>query len=74
MTEKTTEKITTEVKEEKRTDENVIFVVFYYFLPYFFILPTSLKILDLDSYIESVEFHIFDNKSLQNGENIFFQL
>ena len=26
MTEKTTEKITTEVKEEKRTDENIIYV------------------------------------------------
>lgn len=26
---------------------------------------------DIDPYIEPVEFHIFDERSLQNGENIF---
>jgi len=62
-----------------KKQKNSLKIIFFGFILslFFIILTTPLHeachwiLSDIDPYIEPVEFHIFDEKSLQNGENIF---
>ena len=61
--------------EKLKNNLKLIFFIFILSL-IFIILTTPLHeachwiLSDIDPYIEPIEFHIFDEKSLQNGENI----
>ena len=63
------------IKKQKNSLKIIFFGFILSFL--FIIITTPLHeaahwiLSDLDPYVEPVEFHIFDEKSLQKGENIF---
>jgi hypothetical protein len=62
----------------KKQKNNLKIIFFGFLLSFIFIILTTpihetchWILSDIDPYIKPVEFHIFDEKSLQNGENIF---
>jgi hypothetical protein len=60
-----------------KQENSLKIIIFGFILSFIFIIMTTPLheachwiLSDIDPYIEPVEFHIFDEKSLQNGENL----